>query len=453
MSEIILPGTYIKVFDEGLISAGAISSGNIGIVGTANKGPVGEVQIIGSLSEAQEIFGSSGNWVDGKSNELTLMRSLQQIYSNGGKTVYAVRIAKSAKAAELILKSTNKSLLKITAKTPGTWANGIEVSIKDDNLTITAGLLREKIKIGDTIAALTTLINDSSAIVSAETMSEGTLKEITEAKLADGTNGNAAGSTDYAKGLQALENEIVNIVVLAGQDSSQASVLQAHLNITKEIKRERIGIIGADSNDVAKVSAHTVNDDRMILVAPGIKSVEVNSDSGKESAVDLPASYTAAAIAGMISSLPVQVSPTNKVLTIKALSENYSSSKLEKLVQSRVLAVEKREGFRLVKGITTATNSAWHQITTRRIVDYAVYGVRSACNPYIGKLNNERVRSALKATIDGFLTRMVNDEALTGYELQVSATRQQEIAGEVMVTMTLQPTFSIDFIKVNMYLS
>lgn len=453
MSEIILPGTYIKVFDEGLISAGAISSGNIGIVGTANKGPVGEVQIIGSLSEAQEIFGSSGNWVDGKSNELTLMRSLQQIYSNGGKTVYAVRIAKSAKAAELTLKSTNKNLLKLTAKTPGTWANGIEVSTKGNILTITAGLVREKINIGDSIADLTTLINDSSALVSAETMSEGTLAEITAAKLANGKNGTATGSTDYAKGLQSLENEIVNIVVLAGQDSSQASVLQAHLNITKEIKRERIGIIGADSNDVAKVSAHSVNDDRLILVAPGIKSVEVNTDSGKESAVDLPASYTAAAIAGMISSLPVQVSPTNKVLTIKALSENYSSSKLEKLVQSRVLAVEKREGYRLVKGITTATNSAWHQITTRRIVDYAVYGVRSACNPYIGKLNNERVRSALKATIDGFLTRMVNDEALTGYELQVSATRQQEIAGEVMVSMTLQPTFSIDFIKVNMYLS
>ncbi|MGV2390178.1 MAG UNVERIFIED_CONTAM: hypothetical protein LVR29_23725 [Microcystis novacekii LVE1205-3] len=42
------------------------------------------------------------------------------------------------------------------------------------------------------------------------------------------------------------------------------------------------------------------------------------------------------------------------------------------------------------KASPPATNSAWHQITTRRIVDYAIYGVRSACNPYIGKLNNEQ---------------------------------------------------------------
>ena len=146
------------------------------------------------------------------------------------------------------------------------------------------------------------------------------------------------------------------------------------------------------------------------------------------------------------------MSPTNKTLAISGLSCTFTTSQLEKLVQSRVLAVERREGHRVVKGITTATNSAWHQITTRRIVDYALYGVRSSCNPYVGKLNNDRVRSAMKATLDGFLTRMVQDEALVGYQLEVSATRAQEISGECMVTMTIQPTFSIDFIKVTMYL-
>jgi hypothetical protein len=81
-----------------------------------------------------------------------------------------------------------------------------------------------------------------------------------------------------------------------------------------------------------------------------------------------------------------------------------------------------------------------------------MYGVRSSCNPYIGKLNNTRVRAAMKATLDGFLTRMVQDEQLVSYALEVSATRPQEIAGEAIVTMTLQPTFSIDYIKVTMYL-
>ena len=58
----------------------------------------------------------------------------------------------------------------------------------------------------------------------------------------------------------------------------------------------------------------------------------------------------------------------------------------------------------------------------------------------------------MQATLEAFLTRMVEDEALTGFELSVTATRAQEISGEVAVVMTLQPTFSIDYIRVTMNL-
>ena len=68
--------------------------------------------------------------------------------------------------------------------------------------------------------------------------------------------------------------------------------------------------------------------------------------------------------------------------------------------------------------------------------------------PYIGRLNNSRVRAALLATLDGFLSRMVVDEQLTEYTLNVSATRQEEINGICRVEATLKPTFSIDYIKV-----
>ena len=107
----------------------------------------------------------------------------------------------------------------------------------------------------------------------------------------------------------------------------------------------------------------------------------------------------------------------------------------------------------MLKGVTTQGGGLpFSAIPTRRIVDKAKYGVRSAANPYIGRLNNSRVRAALKATLDAFLTGMVEEEALTGYMLDVTATRAQEIAGQVNVVMTLQPTFSIDYIRVVMTL-
>lgn len=85
-------------------------------------------------------------------------------------------------------------------------------------------------------------------------------------------------------------------------------------------------------------------------------------------------------------------------------------------------------------------------------MDFAKFGVRSAANSYIGLLNNARVRSAMRSTINSFLTEMVDAEQLISYELEVSATRDEEIKGIARVTLVLRPTFSIDFIKVTMFL-
>lgn len=464
MPEIILPGTYITVRDEGLITAGRVSTGNIGIVGTAAKGPLNEVKIIGSFTEAREIFGDMDDIPASGSGELTLVRAIQQIYNNGGRAVYAVRTGiatgtGAAKAAVVVLKNANNDdVLKLEARGVGSWGNQIEVKISlpdgaaanstERNCEIVEGARKERFN-GSDLAGLAARINGGSSLVTASVVATGNPAPGTFS-LGGGTDGvgttPAAQGTHYAASLALLENDIINIVLLAGQPDSAAAMtlaLQGHLNTTTENKRERMAIVGCNgTTDENVIAAHSLASDRIVFVAPGIR-VGTEAMSG---------AYTAAAVAGLISSLPVQASPTNKTLAIAGLKAEYTASKLEKLVQNRVLAVEKREGYRIVKGITTATNSAWHQITTRRIVDYAIYGVRSACNPYIGKLNNERVRGAMKATLDAFLTRMVEDEALVSYELEVSATRAQEIAGECAVTMTIRPTFSIDFVRVTMYL-
>jgi len=145
------------------------------------------------------------------------------------------------------------------------------------------------------------------------------------------------------------------------------------------------------------------------------------------------------------------VSLTNKAVAADGLTTYYTRAQQKQLLLNQVFVLFSNLGIRALKGITTDTG-AFRQISVRRIVDYAKTGVRIGSNPYIGRLNNSRVRSALKATLDGFLSSMVLAEMLTAYTLDVSATRRQEIAGEAVVTMTLQPTFSIDYIRVIMNL-
>jgi hypothetical protein len=261
-----------------------------------------------------------------------------------------------------------------------------------------------------------------------------------------GSNGADAGAAEYATGLDSISNQLINIVVLAGQNAGDmGTILEAHLNATEQTDYERIGVIGAPGGSLDEYLGHTVASGRIIVVAPGIRYPDGNI---------LPPAYMAAAVAGLISSLPVQTSLTNKTLTIPGVDLNFNRGQQEQLIRRNVLSIVVKQGsLRVLKGVTTeGQGQPFSAIPTRRIVDAAKYGVRSAANPYIGRLNNARVRAALQATLEALLTRMVDEEALTGFELQVSATRAQEISGEVSVIMTIQPTFSIDFIRVIMNL-
>jgi hypothetical protein len=259
--------------------------------------------------------------------------------------------------------------------------------------------------------------------------------------------------------------------VTPGQDSDQMiAALTAHVEnaSTDKIRHERIGIAGSaaraanktsgDQIKAIEASLNKLDDPRMIYVAPGIrvtdaaKAVAATKAGGPtDPTVVLPGSYTAAAIAGLLSSFDPQVSPTNKTLPVGDLETIFNSAELQQLVLDRVMVIEEHNGFRIVKGITT-NDGAFRQVTTARIVDYAKFGIRSAAEPFIGLLNDDRLRKALKGAINGFLAGMVDDDMLESYDLDVSATRDQEIRGIAQVTLTLRPTFSIDFIKVVMFL-
>lgn len=476
IGEMIIPGTYIEVRAEGLIGVGGISTGNIGVVGTANRGPVGEVKILGSYSEALDTFGAYDRWPGDPDPALTLTRTLEQLFKGGASTVFAVRVANLAPATTMAAMSwdvavdggggADDDLFTLTATSPGTWANGITVSFDTAAETPTIELvyklattsIKERFT-GANAKAMAREINDGSVLVTASTVAgDDEVKvpdKVTASSTAGGPDGPAATTTEIATGLAALANQPVNIVAVGGLDANTvgATVL-AHLEATENDGRERIAVLGASSDSVATIvsaDASAVSNKRVVLVAPGIKADDAARVGEATKQVKLTAPYAAALVAGRLSTLAPHISLTNKDVAADGLTAEYTRAEQKQLLQNRVMVLVKNLGYRALRGISTDTG-AFRQISVRRIVDHAKAGVRIGCNPYIGRLNNARVRAALKATLDGFLSSMVVDEMLIAYTLEVSATRAQEIAGQALVTMTLQPTFSIDYIKVIMNL-
>ncbi len=459
ITEMILPGTYIDVRAEGLIGVGGISTGTLGVVGTASRGTLSQVFVISSYSEALDLFGPYDAWpvaASDQANALTLTRTIEQLFRGGASTVYAVRVGDFAGSPPTMTWSIDDaagSVLTLGASSPGTWANAIVVAFNATDKTLQVALGQQKeIHDASTAGQLAAAITADSRLLVVAPAPADAAKVPTKVTpgTAVGSNGEkAGGGTAVAGGLALLEPETVNILVVGGIGAKDAKAgVLAHLEATENDGKERMAVLGVSDDRFNNLSPDdSVSNARVMLVAPGIKA----DDATLKARVALPAAYAAALVAGRLSTLGVHVSLTNKDVAAAALTQRYSRGQQKNLLGRQMLVLRDELGIRVLKGITTDTG-AFRQISVRRIVDYAKAGVRIGANPYIGRLNNVRVRAALKATLDGFLSQMVLDEMLVGYTLDVSATRTQEINGQAIVTMTLQPTFSIDFVKVIMNL-
>jgi len=557
ITETILPGTYIEVRPEGLLTIGAIPTGNVGIIGTAEMG-ASQVQTLSSYEECRARFGEIGDWDEKSPDEnLTLVRAVKLLFDNGASTVYARRVLNEkendpnkAKAATYqVMNDSHVPGLVLKAKTPGTWGNRLQIRIEEGEaqelvsnevvarsngsfilsaqkvlspeaveasignvvveeqgfakkyqlkqaqpssevvridpanrglafavqpsseaeirasylvpkeslrkLTLRYGNVQE-VYIVPSISYLAQRLKDvenpSKLAEVVETRATGLPKTTPRFEPFSGGENGTVSLDDFKAALEDLVEQSVQILVVSGVDFSKIKgAILGHVEKTENLGRERIAIVGADNSDVGKIlqNANEVADKRVVLVAPGLKQ----QANGNGKVVALPPYFAAAAVAGKLSSLSPHISLTNKTLAgIDQIAAEYNYGDLKALVQNRVLTLQKKRGIRVVKGIST-DDEAFKQISVRRIVDYVKEGTRIGANQYIGKLNNRRVRENLRTTLDSFLADLLIREFLTGYKLTVFADRAMEIRGEVQVVMDLNPTFSIDVIRVIMNLS
>lgn len=158
----------------------------------------------------------------------------------------------------------------------------------------------------------------------------------------------------------------------------------------------------------------------------------------------------AAAYAGMINSLIPHSATTNKPIGNLAARRPLSAKQANKLAARRITTfLNKTRGFVVASGVTGAHNvskyvrSDFVRLSTIRIVDAALAGIRAAAEPFIGEANNAIARGAMSAEIDKFLFDMKSAGALNDFEFFVSSTPDQQVLGEVDITITLVPAFEI----------
>lgn len=461
--EYIVPRVSISVDETGLIRTTVGQPNIVGIVGTADWGPLDTVTELGSLSEARNVFGTDAT-------SCTLIRGLEGLFANGAVNVKAIRVDETGTPAAASTKdfadSSPTDIITFTAIYKGTYGDNITVQITNNtttvDITITDGIITETYSNLASVDAIVTAVANSQLATAAAIGTPATLPAtITATNLTGGANGTGTASSDYTDTLTTWETTEVDVLVMAGQtDAATHSALKTHcINMSEaDTPKPRIGFVGNAVDTVATIqsAAETLDSNRIIYCSPGYKRT---TSSGTEES--LSGGYTACVFAGMVVSRNVNESTTNKpVLGINSFTTEYTNTNLRSLISSGVMAGRKFKTYEIAKDITTETTGAFINIPVRREVDFIIAAVRDIGREYIGRLNISSVRKALEGSIDAFLTQTARNNIINefdengnlAYSVNVYASRDDQIAGIANVSIRLQPVFSIYYIDVDIRL-
>jgi hypothetical protein len=345
-------------------------------------------------------------------------------------------VAKAAAAAQI----------KLEARAPGVWANGykLKVSARNDKFDLEV----RPPQAGDKDAPLEVLRGlDDAGLANRLAQGSAVLRVQQGAKLAAGdyvlAGGADASAQEYINALEALKDEPdVDLVVAAVQDFGNADQIAAvysgvisHCQVMSGDSKGRIGfgqVPPGATLEAAKALATKLLSDRFVLLAPyGVVGAAV----------------------GRVGSLDYFQSPTFKALTgVSSLSRAIPLEEQGQLLQSSVVPVveQRGRGTIVLRGLTTDGD----QISVRRVADHAVRGVRLIGELFIGRLNNEDGRGALKQKLAEFLAQMQKEGALVpstdgkdpAFKVDVYSSQADFALGVVRVAIAVRPVRAIDFI-------
>jgi len=155
-----------------------------------------------------------------------------------------------------------------------------------------------------------------------------------------------------------------------------------------------------------------------------------------------------AAYAGMLSSLPYDISPTNKSIAgISATRKTFSIRQYEALNSMRYVAMRTRRGANpvIVNDVTAAPyGSDFISWSTYSITAEAADRVKRIAEAYLGRPNSVEIRNAMDQDISEELQSM---SGLQAYNFTLTSTIEQQVLGVVEIDLILVPIFTMKKIR------
>lgn len=434
-----------QYFMESPVPQGPVSvpTGNIGMVGTFQRGPLNTPVTVVNYPDLVRNFGE----VD---SLLTLTGTLEArgIFAQGNTNLTVVRVDSKttpSAAASVTLKdsqATPGDVMTLTAATTGTWANALVAIVELGSIT---GTFKLTLQYGNETETWDNLVIQqpgtpiNGAVLASSIFGIGGKSRLATATFPDpinsslpaegtfafqnGTNGATAATTDYIgadtagvkTGLFALDSADVNIVFCAGQsDTTVNEALKANQDsITQNGGTPRRAVItfpkGTQISGLSTLVS-TMDTERVDAAYPWQQISEVISGT---TVIVSPLGF----YAGRLAQLGPQQSPGNKpiagTLGIDP-SVNIGPSELNTLATLQINAVGVKTpagAIGIRGGFSLSKSSGSNQSYVRRMKDYINMLVFSVAGIYVDLPITEDLMRQVEQTVNNILYPMKNPNA------------------------------------------
>lgn len=445
MATRIIPGVSVEVLRE-IVPPLPNPSGVLGILGVTAITPP-KLTPVTTFPQFLEVFGAGSSFS---------MPEVRQAFENGISEVIVAPIAGGDAGTAKLNDADDDTVVTVTARANGSWSQGISVTVTEKgtpassvDITVAFADVRETFRNlagGDIAGALAT----GSVLVTAEAGDSSNLPLAGTTTLSAGTHPTTG---DYTSALIQLELDPgIDLVMASIQDFAATdfdadqvhAAIEAHCRNQSDDANNRIGFGSIsptenDDPDAIVGKASQLASDRFVLVAP---------------------SGVVGAVVGLVGQLDYFQSPTFKRLSgLTDLSRDYAPSELNTLITGGVLAVAKQRnrGTVVIKGIDTTGQTG--QISVTRVADHAVREVKALADLFIGTLNTQDGRTALRERLTEFFLEMEREQAIVpstdgsepSFKVDVYSTERDFALGIVRVDIAIRPVRSIDFIMATIF--
>ena len=158
--------------------------------------------------------------------------------------------------------------------------------------------------------------------------------------------------------------------------------------------------------------------------------------------------------AGLISTLPIESSTTNKQVQARGLRYELSEAQMDKLSAARYVTFErKNNGIYVKDGVTAAqSNSDYSRLSTVRIAHGTVQYIRRKADPFIGLSNGHAQQDSLATEIQSGLDLLKEKGVLQDFKFSVFTSAREKVLNNAFIDLELVPQFETRKIYTNVSL-